>query len=170
MLFRSGRDGVLPRLLGTVAPSRGTPVPATVVVVLAMYLVIAVAWFGMGGDPPTLFVASGTIGTLILLVAYALATVGAAKLLFFSGYREVRVGEVVIPVLALGLIGYTLFRNVSPYPEGAAGLYPAVSVAWIAVGVLIVLLRPGVARQAGAELTGSEGLSDESRPRDRSTP
>ena len=91
--------------------------PATVVVVLAMYLVIAVAWFGLGGDPSTLFVASGTIGTLILLVVYALATVGAAKLLFFSGHREVRVAEVVIPVLALGLIGYTLFRNVYPYPE-----------------------------------------------------
>ena len=33
LLFALGRDGVLPRLLGTVAPSRGTPVPATVVVV-----------------------------------------------------------------------------------------------------------------------------------------
>jgi amino acid transporter len=170
LLFALGRDGVLPRSFGAVAPDRGTPVPATVVVVLAMYLVIAVAWFGLGGDPSTLFVASGTIGTLILLVVYALATVGAAKLLFFSGTREVRVAEVVIPVLALGLIGYTLFRNVYPYPEAAAALYPAVSAAWIVVGVLVVLLRPGAARRAGAELTASEGLTDESRPRDRSLP
>jgi hypothetical protein len=73
-------------------------------------------------------------------------------------------------VLALGLIGYTLFRNVYPYPEGAAALYPAVSAAWIVVGVLVVLLRPGAARRAGAELTASEGLTDESRPRDRSLP
>jgi amino acid transporter len=163
LLFALGRDGLVPRTLGTVAPKRGTPVAATVVVVVAMYVIIAVAWFGLGGDPSTLFVASGTIGTLILLVAYALATVGAAKLLFFSGHREVRFIEVVIPVLALVLIGYTLLRNVSPYPEGAAGLYPAVSVAWIAIGVLIVLVRPGAARRAGAELTGSEGLTDESR-------
>jgi amino acid transporter len=170
LLFALGRDGVLPRAFGVVAPARGTPVPATVVVVLAMYVVIAVAWFGLGGDPSTLFVASGTIGTLILLVVYALATVGAAKLLFFSGHREVRVAEVVIPVLALGLIGYTLFRNVSPYPEDAAGLYPAVSAAWVVVGVLIVLLRPGAARRAGEELTASEGLTEESRPRNRSVP
>ena len=168
LLFALGRDGMLPRLLGTVAPNRGTPVPATVVVVLAMYAIIAVAWFALGGDPPTLFVASGTIGTLILLVAYALATVGAAKLLFFSGYREVRVVEVVIPVLALGLIAYTLFRNVTPYPEGAAGLYPALSAAWIVLGVLVVLLRPGAARHAGVELMESL-RTDESRPRDRST-
>ena len=170
LLFALGRDGVLPRMFGAVAPDRGTPVPATVTVVLGMYLVIAVAWFGLGGDPSTLFVASGTIGTLILLVVYALATIGAAKLLFFTGHREVRVAEVVIPVLALGLIGYTLFRNVSPYPEDAAGLYPAVSAAWVVVGVLIVLLRPGAARRAGEELTASEGLTDESRPRDRSAP
>jgi amino acid transporter len=163
LLFALGRDGLVPRTLGTVAPGRGTPVAATAVVVIAMYVVIAVAWFGLGGDPATLFVASGTIGTLILLVAYALATVGAAKLLFFSGHREVRYIEVVIPVLALVLIGYTLLRNVSPYPEGAAGLYPAVSVAWIVVGVIIVLVRPGAARRAGEELTGSEGLTDESR-------
>ena len=32
-------------------------------------------------------------------------------------------------MLALGLIGYTLFRNVYPYPEEAAALYPAVSAA-----------------------------------------
>jgi amino acid transporter len=170
LVFALGRDGVLPRAFGVVAPTRGTPVPATVVVVLAMYVVIAVAWFGLGGDPSTLFVASGTIGTLILLVVYALATIGAAKLLFFAGHREVRVAEVVIPVLALGLIGYTLFRNVSPYPEDAAGLYPAVSAAWVVVGVLIVLLRPGAARRAGEELTASEGLTDESRTRDRSVP
>lgn len=170
LLFALGRDGVLPRAFGAVAPARGTPVPATAAVVLGMYVVIAVAWFGLGGDPSTLFVASGTIGTLILLVVYALATVGAAKLLFFSGYREVRVAEVVIPVLALGLIGYTLFRNVYPYPEDAAALYPAVSAVWIVVGVLVVLLRPGAARRAGAELTASEGLTDEYRSPDRSIP
>ena len=68
------------------------------------------------------------------------------------------------------LIGYTLFRNVSPYPEGAAGLYPAVSAAWIVLGVLVVLLRPGAARRAGEELTASVGLTDESRLRDRSAP
>jgi hypothetical protein len=45
-----------------------------------------------------------------------------------------------------------------------------VSAAWIVVGVLIVLFRPGAARRAGEELTASEGLTDESRARDRSFP
>jgi hypothetical protein len=127
-----------------------------------------VAWFGLGGDPSTLFVASGTIGTLIR--SSSTRSPRRRGRCCSSRAREVRVAEVVIPVLALGLIGYTLFRHVSPYPEGASALYPAVSAAWVVVGVLVVLLRPAAARRAGDELTASEGLTDESRSRNRSVP
>jgi hypothetical protein len=122
-----------------------------------MYVIIGLTWFGLRGVPFDLFVASGTIGTLILLVVYALATIGAARLLFFSGRREVASWEIVVPALALVLVGYTLFRNVVPYPEGAAGLFPAISAAWVLLGVLGVLVRPAAARQA-RRLTASEGL------------
>ncbi|MCW2716416.1 APC family permease [Pseudonocardia sp.] len=159
LLFALARDGVAPTGLAEVSASRGTPARATVVVVIGMYIVIAMAWFVFGGAPFDLFVASGTIGTLILLVAYALATIGAARLLFFQGRHEVAMWEVVIPVLALVLVAYTLFRNVDPYPAGAAGLYPAVSAAWIVVGIVIVLARPAAARRAGQQLTVSEGLA-----------
>ena len=70
-----------------------------------------------------------------------------------------RVGEVVIPVLALGLIGYTLFRNVSPLPTGVAWWGPAVTIAWFVVGIAWVLARPAATRRAGQLLTRSEGLS-----------
>lgn len=158
MLFALCRDGVGPAALARVSASRGTPAAATATVVGAMYVIIGLTWFVLGGEPFTLFVGSGTIGTLILLVVYALATVGAARLLFFSGRREVAAWEVVIPALALVLLGYTLFRNVVPYPEGAAGIFPAISAAWILLGVVIVLARPGAARRAGEQLTSSEGL------------
>jgi hypothetical protein len=64
----------------------------------------------------------------------------------------------VVPALALVLLAYTLFRNVVPYPEGAAGIYPAISAAWILVGVAIVVVRRGAARRAGRLLTASDGL------------
>ena len=86
LLFALGRDGVLPRALGAgrAAPRhagarhRGRR---------ASRCTSSSPWPGSASAAtrPTLFVASGTIGTLILLVVYALATVGAAKLLFFSG-------------------------------------------------------------------------------------
>jgi amino acid transporter len=158
MLFALARDGIGPAVFAEVSPARATPTRATIAVVVAMYVVIGVAWFVVGGAPFDLFVASGTIGTLILLVVYALATVGAARLLFFTGRREVAAWEVVVPALALVLIGYTLFRNIAPYPEGAAGVYPLVSAAWILLGVVVVLVVPGAARRAGQRLTANEGL------------
>ncbi|MHA6615775.1 APC family permease [Pseudonocardia sp. DLS-67] len=158
LLFALSRDGVGPAALAQVSPARGTPARATVAVVVAMYVIIGLTWFVLGGEPFTLFVASGTIGTLILLVVYALATIGAARLLFFAGRREVAVWEIVVPALALVLLGYTLLRNVVPYPEGAAGIFPAISAAWILLGIVLVLARPGAARRAGQLLTSSEGL------------
>jgi amino acid transporter len=158
LLFALSRDEVGPRVLAEVSAARGTPARATVAVVVAVYVIIGLTWFVLGGQPFTLFVASGTIGTLILLVVYALATIGAARMLFFSGHREVAAWEIVVPALALVLLGYTLLRNVVPYPDGAAGVYPAISAAWVLIGVVIVLARPGAARRAGRLLTTSEGL------------
>ncbi len=158
LLFALARDGVGLAALGKISSTRGTPVRATAAVVIAMSLALGVTWFVLGATPSELFIASGTIGVLILLVVYALATLGATKLLFFSARRHVAVWEAVIPALALLLIGYTLFRNTWPYPTGAAGAYPAVSAAWLLIGVGWVLTRPAVARHAGRRLIADEGL------------
>jgi predicted neutral ceramidase superfamily lipid hydrolase len=128
-----------------------------------MYAVIAVTWFVLRAKPFDLFLASGTIGTLILLVAYALATIGAVRLLFFSGRREVAVWEIVLPALALLLIGYTLFRNTWPYPTGAAGAYPALSALWLLTGIAWVLARPAATRRAGRLLIADDGLRTKAR-------
>ncbi|MDP9239136.1 MAG: APC family permease [Actinomycetota bacterium] len=159
LLFALSRDGIAPVAFSKVAERRGTPVAATAVVVAAMYLIILVDRLVFGAKPFDVFLWSGVIGTLILLVAYALATVGVTRLLFFSGRRTVPGWELVIPILALALIGYTLYRNVIPYPPKGPGHWiPIVCVVWLLVAVVIVLVRPGAARRAGARLTQDEGL------------
>jgi amino acid transporter len=158
LLFALARDGVGFSPFGMLSMTRGTPVRATAAVVIAMYLAIGTTWFVLGEKPFDLFVASGAIGTLIVLVAYALATIGATRLLFFAGRRQVAVWEIVVPGLALLLIGYTLFRNTWPYPTGAAGAYPALSAAWLLIGVMWVLARPAATRRAGRLLIADEGL------------
>ena len=93
LLFALGRDGG-PAALGPVAPASGTPGRATVVVVLAMYLVIALAWLGLRRRPVRhVPVESGTIGTLILLVAYVLATVGASSCCSSPAHARCRVAR-----------------------------------------------------------------------------
>jgi hypothetical protein len=107
----------------------------------------------------------GTIGTLILLLVYALATIGAAKLLFFSGERLVAVWEVVVPFLALLVIGYTLLRNVYPYPTDAAAWYPIIAALWVVAGVLVTFVRYAATRRAGERLLAEEGLAPSPGPR-----
>src|SRR5262249_49780462 len=116
-------------------------------------------WFVLRGDPFTLFVESGTIGTLILLVVYVMATIGMMKLVFFSGDTSVRSWEIVIPILGIVILGYTLFRNVYPFPSGVGWWGPGAAIAWLVIGVIWVFARPGATARAGAALLRADGLT-----------
>jgi hypothetical protein len=96
---------------------------------------------------------------------YALATIGAAKLLFFSGGRQVAAWEIVVPFLALLVIGYTLLRNVYPYPTGAAKWYPIIAAVWVIVGILLTFVRYAATQRAGERLMAEEGLAAGTGPR-----
>src|SRR5215210_2073371 len=159
LLYALSRDEVGPAPLGTVSSRSGVPVRSTAVVAIAVYVIIILGWAVFGVAPFDLFVASGTIGTLILLLVYALATIGAAKLLFFSGEQRVAAWEVVVPFLALLVIGYTLLRNVYPYPTDAAAWYPIIAALWVVVGVLVTFVRYTATRRAGERLMTEEGLA-----------
>jgi hypothetical protein len=128
-------------------------------VVLAVYVVIAFTWFILRGTPFGLFVQSGVIGTLILLVVYILATIGMVRLVFFTGQRQVRAWELIIPVLGIIVLGYTLFRNVWPLPTGVNWWGPSVAIAWLVLGIIGVLVRPKATQRAGQMLLKSEGLT-----------
>jgi amino acid transporter len=159
LYFAMGRDGILTGQLSRVSPRLRTPTWATGVVVLIVYAVIAFTWFGLNSNPFTLFAESGVIGTLILLVAYIMATIGMARLVFFSGQTTVRRWEIAIPVLGIIVLGYTLFRNVWPLPTGVAWWGPAVAIGWLVIGIVWMLARPTATRRAGEALTRAEGLA-----------
>jgi amino acid transporter len=165
LLYALSRDEVGPAPLGTVSPRNGVPVRSTAGVAVAVYAAIFISWFALGIAPFDLFVACATIGTLILLLVYALATIGAAKLLFFSGERQVAAWEVVIPALALVVIGYTLFRNVYPYPTEAAAWYPIIAAIWVVLGIVVTFVRHAATRRAGERLMAEEGLAASPGPR-----
>jgi amino acid transporter len=159
LIFALGRDGMLPARLAQLAPGRRTPTFATGGIVLGAYVIIAFTWFVLRGDPFTLFVEAGTIGTLILLVVYILATIGMVKLVFFSGDRSIARWQLAIPILGIIVLGYTLFRNIWPLPVGVAWWGPAVTIGWLVIGIVLVVARPGAAHRAGELLTRAEGLA-----------
>ncbi|MFL6033402.1 MAG: APC family permease [Rubrobacteraceae bacterium] len=163
LLFALSRDEVGPAPLGVVSPRTGVPARSTAAIVICAYAIMTLAWVALGVAPFDLFVASGTIGTLILLLVYALATIGAARLFFFSGERRIAAWEIVVPFLALVVIGYTLFRNVYPYPTEAARWYPIIAAAWVVAGVLVTFVRYAATQRVGERLLAEEGLA--TRPR-----
>jgi amino acid transporter len=150
----------------------GTPAVAAIVVTAVMALIQLVCAVFFNAEAFDTFLWSGTIGTLILLVAYVLTTIGAIRLVFVQRRMPaVPRWQVVVPVLALVVLGYTLYRNVSPYPsydDGPAFWFPIVAGGWLLAGVIAVLVAPAMAQRAGAALTAAElGAREEEQVAER---
>jgi amino acid transporter len=146
---------------GLAATTRaGTPGAAAVLVLAVMAVIMVCLAIAGGGTAQNVFLWSGTIGTLILLVVYVLTTIGAVKLVFVERRMPgVPMWQVVVPVLALVVLGYTLYRNVVPLPspdQGAAFWNPLAAAAWLVAALVAVLAAPAAARRAGAALTAAE--------------
>jgi len=162
LLFAISRDlapgSALARTGASATPTAAAGVIAGVVAVIA--LVCAVAF---GATPFDTFLWSGTIGTLILLVAYVLATVGCIKLIWIDKKMDVPGWQVVIPLMALVMLVYTLYRNVFPYPdEGPARWFPVVAFGWLLLVTVVVLVVPGLAHRMSAAFRHLDESPDES--------
>lgn len=163
LLYAFSRDNTGTPGLGftaRVSSRYGTPYGALAVVTVAAAVII-VGWaLAFQANAFDVFLGAGVIGTLILLFAYVFATVGAIKFLFLSGVRRVAAWEIVIPILGILVLAYTLYANVWPYPASGTPsfYYPIVTVVWLALGVGLVFLMPGLARRVGERFEQDEGL------------
>jgi amino acid transporter len=85
------------------------------------------------------------IGTVLILVAYVMATVGAIYYLFFKGGPKAPVWQVAIPVLGGAFVCYTIYRNVFVGQTGTYHHLPYIELGYLVVGLAVVLLAPGLA-------------------------
>jgi amino acid transporter len=159
LLYALSRDTAGPRGLGQSHARWGTPVWATfAVTAMAAVIVIVETAVSAHADAFNTFLWSGTIGTLILLVVYVLATVGCIMLVFVRRKLPVPMWQVIVPIASLVVLGYTLYRNVYPYPTGTAFWFPITSGIWLGVVIIAVIFAPGTARKLGAALAAREGI------------
>ncbi len=159
LLYALSRDTAGPRGLGQSHSRWGTPAWATLVVVVTTGVIVGIQ-AGVAASPAAFnsFLWSGTIGTLILLVVYVLASIGCIILVFVRHKLPVPTWQIIIPIAGLIVLGYTLYRNVIPYPTGDAAWYPVVAGVWLAVAVVAVIVAAGTARKLGAALAAREGI------------
>jgi amino acid transporter len=85
------------------------------------------------------------VGTVLLLVAYVLATVGAIRFLFFKGEAKAPMWQVAIPVLGGAFVLYTIYRNVFVGQVGAFAHLPWIELVYLVVGLAVVVVAPGLA-------------------------
>ena len=125
LLYALSRDTAGPRGLGQSSSRWGTPVWATfAVTAMAAVIVIVETAVSAHADAFNSFLWSGTIGTLILLVVYVLATVGCIMLVFVRHKLPVPMWQIVVPIAGLLVLGYTLYRNVMAVPERHGRVVP----------------------------------------------
>jgi amino acid transporter len=152
LLFAVARDASPGSILSRTGRN-DTPAIAAIVVCFKIAAIALVCAVLFGAKPFDTFLWSGTIGTLILLVAYVLATVGCIKLLFVDRKMSVPTWEIVIPLAALVMLGYTIWRNVIPYPDGNPGQwFPVVAFGIVLLVAVAMVLSPGLARRLSVSL------------------
>ncbi len=134
--------------------SRGEPIAAlSITLVVALIILIGQRLAGTAILPATLYWL--TLGTLSLLVAYALATVGAIKFLFLDRVARAAKWQVIVPFLALAFIGYVIYRNTAgvtpPYDR-----FPYYVLGWILLAALLAFIIPGLSQRVRLSLAETE--------------
>lgn len=161
LLYALGRDASGNTGIGRVSAT-GTPANAALVVSIAVAVIVGVSYI-WATTPFEIFVWTSTIGTLILLVAYLLTTIGAIRLLFVQRKLRVPTWEIVIPILAIAFLGYTIYVNLFPaeYPASnePAFWFPIVAGGWLVAALILVFAAPGLTRTLGQQLTAAAGLN-----------
>jgi len=149
VLFAMGRD-VLPRsTLGRAGRRTGAPIEA-IAVVMTIAFVTFICNRLAGTSAVNAFFYPATIGVLTILVAYLCVTVGTLKY-FFVG-RRVSLWGAVVPLAALVLLVYVLYKQVHPVPPAPYNRFPYYAAAYLLIGLVLTLAVPGFARRIGARL------------------
>jgi amino acid transporter len=129
----------------------GAPATALVVVLLIFALaLVGQQLAGSGVIEATFYPLQ--IGTVLILVAYVMATIGATYFLFLQGEPKAPRWQIVVPLLGGLFVCYTIYRNVFVGQEGAFAHLPYIEVAYLLVGAVAVAAAPGLARRVRAGL------------------
>jgi len=143
LIFNAGREGLLPRWLGKVHPTRRTPVNAiyAFVGVAGLLIVVWALLHLVGGSKQSgtmnalnYFVDSSTMGTILLLVVYFLANL--ALPFYYRRYRPQEFNvlkHLILPVLGMIAVGVPVYYLVKPGQPSPLNWFP-----YAALGVIVV--------------------------------
>jgi amino acid transporter len=162
LIFNAGREGLLPRWIGRVHPTRRTPVNAiyTFTGIAAAIILFWALGHLVGGhagsmDSFTFFDESSTMGTILVLVVYFLSNL--ALPFYYRKYRPQEfsvVKHIVLPVLGMIAIAIPVYYLSKPPQQSPYDWFPyaALIILILAVIYAAVLNRrdPGLGDRVGS--------------------
>lgn len=111
------------------------PVAGNLVVGSAVLAFIAVWWGVLHQTPFATFAAAATAGTLLILASYVLTSAGAMRQILRRVESNVPRWQAVIPVVAIGVLGFVFYKSVVPWPSGGERWAIIVVAGWTAVAI-----------------------------------
>jgi len=168
-LFAMGREGVLPAAFARTHPRFRTPVNATIAVTVVATLMALLIGYPLSdatfGQPFSNYYFWATVGTLVVIVVYIMLCIGG--IVFFWRTRDSRkwnpIWHVALPVVGAVVFGAAWYGSVHPTPPGILKWTPYVAIAWLVIGVAVLLWlrarRPDSVAKIGSIL-GEEGGTD----------
>jgi amino acid transporter len=162
LIFNAGREGLVPRWIGRVHPTRRTPVNAIITFIALASVIVAIWALGhlIGGhtnslDALNFFFESSTMGTILILVVYFL---GNLALPFF--YRKFRpqefsvVKHVILPVLGMAAIAVPVYYLCKPGQPDPYDWFPYAALAIVVLSIIyatwLVRRDPGIGDRVGS--------------------
>ncbi|MGH8980325.1 MAG: APC family permease [Acidimicrobiales bacterium] len=144
-LYSLGRDGVLPRWLGTVTRRR-TPARANATIVVGAFaLVLGFLWSPLQTKFEGFVITAG-VGALLMLLVY----VGlGATLMAQASPRRGRLVRIVVAATAITVAGLGIYGSVTPFPTGPARW--EIWFALIGVGAAAVLTTAVASRRRSGD-------------------
>jgi len=139
LLYTLGRDGILPRAMAKVHPTRKSPwVAATVQAGFSVILGLVFGYL-VFGDPATTYGYFGGLGTLSVLFVYIFINV-SVFLYFFRKEREnfSVVRHALIPLVATAAVCLPIRGLLYPVPAPPYNLWPYLLASWILIGLAIL--------------------------------
>ncbi|HTN56422.1 MAG TPA: APC family permease [Microbacterium sp.] len=136
VMFTLGRDHILPRWVG-LSSARRTPANASIVMG-AVCLVLGIP-LGLIVGPFNVWGYFGFLVGIFFLVSYIITNIAlvvyARREGFFTVFRHG-----VLPILAALIFAYPLYSSLWPIPPGEYAILPWVYVAWVLIGVVLLII------------------------------
>jgi amino acid transporter len=141
IMYAVTRHG-FPKLPTSRLQRHSVPVAGNLVIGSLALAFIAVWWGVLHQTPFATFAAAGTAGTLLILASYVLTSAGAMRHVLRRVEPTVRRWQAVIPLVAIAVLGYVFYKNVSPWPHGGEAWAILVVAGWTVLAIVVSLHPP----------------------------